>query len=143
MNINAKSVHAYQIGEHGDTELTLWSLADAGGQKVAEMLPVDVRNGISDFVRDEAYEIIEKKGATYYGIATCVVSILNCILNDEMRIMPVSSYDGFSGTCFGWPSVVGREGVLRRLDLKISEKEGIELQKSINTLRKAIGSVKV
>ena len=50
MNINAKSVHAYQIGEHGDTELTLWSLADAGGQKVAEMLPTDVRNGISDFV---------------------------------------------------------------------------------------------
>ena len=143
MNINAKSVHAYQIGEHGDTELTLWSLADAGGQKVAEMLPADVRNGISDFVRDEAYEIIEKKGATYYGIATCVVSILSCILNDEMRIMPVSSYDGFSGTCFGWPSVVGREGVVRRLDLKISEKEGIGLQKSINGLKKAINSVKM
>jgi L-lactate dehydrogenase len=143
MSINAKSVHAYQIGEHGDTELTLWSLADAGGQKVAEMLPADVRNGISDFVRDEAYAIIEKKGATYYGIATCVVSILNCILNDEMRIMPVSSYDGFSGTCFGWPSVVGREGVVRRLDLKISEKEGIGLQKSINALKKAINSVKM
>ena len=81
MNINAKSVHAYQIGEHGDTEVTLWSLADAGGQKINEMLSEDVRKGISEYVRDEAYDIIEKKGATYYGIATCVVSILNSILN--------------------------------------------------------------
>ncbi|RYC75183.1 L-lactate dehydrogenase [Candidatus Nanosyncoccus alces] len=143
LNINAKSVHAYQVGEHGDTELTLWSLADVGGQKVSELLPADVREGISGFVRDEAYEIINKKGATYYGIATCVVAILNCILNDEMRVMSVSSYDGFSGTCFGWPSVVGRAGVVRRLDLKIAEKEGVELQKSINVLKKAINSVKL
>lgn len=143
LNINAKSVHAYQIGEHGDTEVTLWSLADAGGQKINELLPGDVRDGISDFVRNEAYEIIEKKGATYYGIAACVVSILNSILNDEMRIMPVSSYDAFSETSFGFPSVVGREGVVRRLDLKISEQEGIELQKSINTLKKAIKSVRL
>ena len=143
LNINAKSVHAYQVGEHGDTELTLWSLADVGGQKVSELLPADVREGISGFVRDEAYEIINKKGATYYGIATCVVAILNCILNDEMRVMSVSSYDGFSGTCFGWPSVVGRAGVVRRLDLKIAEREGVELQKSINVLKKAINSVKL
>lgn len=142
LNINAKSVHAYQVGEHGDTEVTLWSLADAGGQKVTEMLPADVRGGISEFVRNEAYEIIEKKGATCYGIATCVASILNCIFNDEMRIMPVSSYDEFFGVSFGFPSVVGREGVIRRLDLKISEKEGLALQKSVNVLKKAINSVK-
>lgn len=142
LNVNPKSVHAYQIGEHGDSELTLWSLADAGGQKITEMLPKDTLDGISDFVKNEAYDIIEKKGATYYGIATCVASILNCILNDEMRILPVSSYDGFSGTSFGFPSVVGRAGIIRRLDLKISEKEGIALQKSINTLKKAINSVK-
>lgn len=143
LNINPKSVQAYQVGEHGDTELTLWSLADAGGQKVTELLPEKTREDISDFVRNEAYGIINKKGATYYGIATCVVQIVNCILNDEMRILPVSSYDNFSGTCFGFPTVVGREGVIRRLDLKISESEGIELQKSINALKKAIKSVKM
>lgn len=141
LNVNAKSVHAYQVGEHGDSEVTLWSLADVGGQKVTEMLPEDVRRGISEFVMQEAYDIIEKKGATYYGIATCVVSILNSILNDEMRVMSVSSYDNFSGVCFGWPSVVGRAGVSRRLDLQIGEREGIELQKSINVLKQAIGTV--
>ena len=143
LNVNPKSVHAYQIGEHGDSEFTAWSLADIGGQKVVEMLPKETLMGISDYVRGEAYQIIEKKGATYYGIATCVVQILNCILNDEMRVLPVSSYDSFSGTCFGWPSVVGRAGVIRRLDIKISEREGVELQKSINVLRNAISKIKL
>lgn len=141
LNVNPKSVHAYQVGEHGDSELSLWSVADVGGQKVTELLPEDTLAGISDFVKNEAYTIIEKKGATYYGIATCVVQILNTIFNDELRVLPVSSYDEFSGTTFGWPTVVGREGIVRRLDLKISEKEGIELQKSINALKDAISSV--
>lgn len=142
LNVNPKSIHAYQVGEHGDSELTLYSIADMGGQKITTMLPRDVLNDISDYVRNEAYDIIEKKGATHYGIATCVCQILNCIFNDEMRVLPVSSYDGFSDTCFGWPTVVGREGIIRRLDVKISEKEGIELQKSINVLKDAISQIK-
>lgn len=143
LNINPKSVHAHQIGEHGDTELTLWSLADIGGQKISELLNKKTRDDISEYVKNEAYDIIEKKGATYYGIATCVAQILNCILNDEMRVLAVSSYDHFSDTSFGFPSIVGRQGIVRRLDLKLSEREGIELQKSINTLKKAISSVKL
>ena len=142
LNVNPKSVHAYQVGEHGDSEVSLMSIADVGGQKVSTLLPRDTLKGVSEFVRNEAYDIIEKKGATYYGIATCVVQILNCIFNDEMRILPVSSYDAFSDTCFGWPTVVGREGVIRRLDIKISEREGIDLQKSINVLKEAISEIK-
>ena len=142
LNVNPKSVHAYQVGEHGDSEVTLWSLADVGGQRVGELLDEKTRKGISEFATGEAYQIIEKKGATYYGIASCVVQILNSILNDEMRVLPVSSYDNFSGTCFGWPTVVGREGAIRRLDIKISEKEGMELQKSINTLKDAQDKIK-
>ncbi len=143
LNVNPKSVGAYQIGEHGDSELTVWSRADVGGQKVDELLSPEIREGISNFVKNEAYDIIEKKGATYYGVATCVAQILNSILNDEMRILPVSSYDYFSDTYFGFPTVVGREGAIRRIDLKLSENEGVLLQKSINELRKAIKSVKI
>ena len=142
LNVNPKSVHAHQIGEHGDTEVTLWSLADIGGQKISTLLPASVRRDISEFVRNEAYDIIDKKGATYYGIATCVAQILNCIFSDEMRVLPVSSYDYFSDTSFGFPSVVGRAGIIRRLDLRLSEHEGIELQKSINALKQAIRTVK-
>lgn len=143
LEVNPKSVHAYQIGEHGDSELTVWSLADVGGQKIEETLPESVRKGISEFVKNEAYDIIENKGATYYGIATCVVQILNSILNDEMRILPVSSLDPYSGVCFGFPAVVGRAGVVRRLDLALSEQESVDLQKSINTLKSAIKSVRI
>ena len=142
LNVSPKSVHAYQVGEHGDTEHTLWSLADVGGQNVTELLPRDVLGGISDFVKNEAYDIIEKKGATYYGIATCVVSILNCILNDEMRVMPVSNYDSFEDVYYGFPAVVGRAGIIRRLDLQLSEKEGVELQESINAIKKSLKTVK-
>lgn len=142
LNVNPKSVHAYQVGEHGDSELTLWSPAEVGGQKVSEMLSKDILGQISNFVKTEAYEIINRKGATYYGIADSVVMILNSIFNDELRVLPISSLDDFSGTCFGWPTVVGRAGVVRRLDLEISEKEGMELQKSINILREAAESVK-
>lgn len=138
LDVNPKSVHAYQIGEHGDSELTLWSSADVGGQPVSKLLSSSIRNDISDFATHEAYDIIDKKGATYYGIATCVADILNCILNDEHRVLAVSSYDHFSDTCFGWPTIVGRQGILRRLDLQLSEPEGIALQKSINILKKAI-----
>ena len=60
-----------------------------------------------------------------------------------MRVLPVSSYDSFSDTYFGWPTVLGREGAVRRLDLKLSEKEGVELQKSINVLKKAIKSISI
>lgn len=142
LNVNPKSIHAYQIGEHGDTELTAWSIADIGGQKVSDLLKPEVQKDISNFVKNEAYDIIDKKGATYYGIATCVAQILNCILNDEMRILPVSSYDYYSDTYFGFPTVIGRAGAIRRLDLKLSEAESINLQKSINSLKKAIKSVK-
>ena len=143
LNVNPKSVEACQVGEHGDSEVTLWSLANVGGAKVAEMLPRETLNGISEYVRNEAYDIIKKKGATHYGIATCVVQIINSILNDEMRVLPVSSYDSFTETYYGWPSVVGREGLVRRLDVKLSEKENIDLQKSVNVLSKAIKSVKM
>jgi L-lactate dehydrogenase len=142
LSINPKSVHAYKVGEHGDSEVALWSLAEVGGQKVTELLPRNILEDISDFTKNEAYDIIAKKGSTYYGIATCTAQILNCILNDEMRVLPVSSYDHFSDTSFSYPSVVGRKGVIRRLDLKLSEREGIELQKSINVLKKSINSIK-
>ena len=69
LNVNPKSVHAYQIGEHGDTELTLWSLADIGGQPISRALDRTIRNDISDFVKNEAYDIIDKKGA-WYATAT-------------------------------------------------------------------------
>lgn len=133
--VHPKSIHAYQIGEHGDSEFALWSSANIGGESLSSLLSTTKRQQIEDFARNEAYSIIEKKGATHYGIGVCTVQIVNCILNDERRVLPVSSYDDCTDTYYGYPSVVGKGGILRRLDLKLTEKEGIKLQKSINIIK--------
>ncbi len=142
LDIHPKSVHAYQIGEHGDSEFALWSAATAGGEKVIDLLPEPKRTKIEDYVRNKAYQIIQKKGATYYGIGNCVVQIINCILNDERRILPISSYDDNTGVYNGFPTVLGKDGVIRRLKVKLTEKEGIKFQKSANAIKATIAEVK-
>jgi L-lactate dehydrogenase len=106
-----------------------------------DLIAQDERNEIEDFVRKEAYSIIEKKGATYYGIGSCMASITNCILNDENRILAISNYDELSDTYNGYPAVLGRNGVVRRLGLQISADEQIKLDGSIRALQAAIKEV--
>ncbi|MBR3233701.1 L-lactate dehydrogenase [Candidatus Saccharibacteria bacterium] len=141
LGVSPKSVHAFQVGEHGDTEFALWSLSNLGGQPLTDLLTEKERDEIEDFARKEAYEIINKKGATYYGIGACVTKLVNCILGDEKRVLPVSSYDDFADVYNGFPAVVGRHGIVRRLELKITEKEGMKFQKSTNALKEAISEV--
>ena len=138
LHVHPKAIHAYQVGEHGDSELALWSCASVGGHDVRDLIDAQARAEIEDYTRKEAYTIIEKKGATYYGIGSCLTTIVNCILNDENRILPVSNYDELSGTYNGYPAVLGREGIVRRLGLKISDDEQIKLNASIQVLRDAI-----
>lgn len=141
LHVHPKNIHAYQVGEHGDTEFALWSCASAGGQPVMDLISNDDRTEIEDYARKEAYTIIQKKGATYYGIGSCLASITNCIFDDENRILTVSNYDELSDTYNGFPAVVGRNGIVRRLGLKISPDEQIRLDGSIRTLQSAIKEV--
>lgn len=141
LGVHPKSIHAYQVGEHGDSELTLWSTATIGGEKIAELLPAAERDKISQAVRNKAYEIIQRKGATHYGIGACVLQIINCILNDERRVLPVSSFDDNTGVYNGFPAVIGRQGIIRRLELKLSEKEAIQFQESANAIKATIKEV--
>lgn len=138
LGVHPKSVHAYQIGEHGDSEFTFWSVATMGGEKITQLIPEHERVAIETFVRDKAYQIIQKKGATHYGIGTCVVQIINSILNDERRVLSVSNYDDNAHLYNGFPAVVGRGGVLRRLDTPMTEREGIKFQQSNNAIKKTI-----
>lgn len=138
LHVHPKSIHAYQVGEHGDSEFALWSLANVGGQSVGELLNEEELAEIEEFARTEAYAIIEKKGATYYGIGACLAMITNCILNDENRVLTVSSYDGMSNSYNGFPAVLGRHGVVRRVGLRLSANEQVRLNRSIGIIRDAI-----
>ena len=138
LHVHPKNVHAYQVGEHGDTEFALWSTAFVGTQPITELLKKEELDEIEDYARKEAYTIIEKKGATYYGIGSCVAMITNCILNDENRILPISNYDEMSNTYNGYPAVLGRNGVVRRIALNLSEEEQEKFNNSTKTLQDAI-----
>lgn len=141
LEVHPKSVHAYQVGEHGDSEFTLWSLATVGGEKIEKLISKTDRTQIELNTRNRAYEIIRKKGATYYGIGACVTQIVNCILNDEKRVLAVSNYDDNNEIYDGFPAVVGREGIVRRLELPLNEQEGVKLQRSANAIKNTIKEV--
>ncbi len=142
LHVSPQSVHAYQIGEHGDTEFSLWSTADCGGQSLVKLLDEKTRSEIENFTKNEAYDIINKKGATYYGIGACVTNIINCILDDESRVLPVSTYDEYNDVYYGFPAIVGRKGIIKKLELNLSEEEGVKLQTSINAIKEAIAEIK-
>ncbi len=142
LGVHPKSIHAYQIGEHGDSEFTLWSSGEVGGEKLTSLLSESTRDEIEHTVRNEAYKIIEKKGATHYGIGACVVQIVSCILNDERRVLPVSSLDDCAEVYYGFPAIVGRAGVIRRTEPQLTEREGIKLQQSINVLKSTLSNAK-
>ena len=138
LHVHPKNVHAYQVGEHGDTEFAIWSSANVGCQQISDLLGRQDLAEIEDYARNEAYDIIKKKGATYYGIGSCLAMITDCILNDERRVLSVSNYDEFSGTYNGFPAVVGSDGIIRRLGIKLDDEEQKKFDLSISALKDAI-----
>ncbi len=150
--VDPRSVNAYVIGEHGDTAVLAWSLTHIGGISFSEFCPVcgkkcfedDVKKAIMKEVRDSAYKIIEYKGATYYAIGLALVNIVEAIVRDENSILPVSIVHpeifGFKDVPLSLPSIVGRNGVKKILQVKLSEEEEKELYKSAKLIKEVIDS---
>lgn len=148
-NMDTRNVHAYIIGEHGDTELPVWSRAAVGVDRLEE-LPAEKLNKesleeIFVNVRDAAYHIIERKGATYYGIGMSLVRITKAILNNENCILTVSSYlDGHYGqndVFIGVPAVINRGGIREVLEIELNEKEKEQFSHSVNVLKETMKPV--
>ncbi|MFD2671669.1 L-lactate dehydrogenase [Marinicrinis sediminis] len=148
--VDARNVHAYIIGEHGDTELPVWSHADIGGRNVFDLADKNQewnREQLEDIfvnVRDAAYHIINKKGATYYGIALGLVRLTKAILQNENSILTVSAYlDGHYGhedVYIGVPAIVHRGGIRKVVELYLNDKEQEQFAHSVNVLRGAMGT---
>ena len=103
IGVGPKNVHAYVIGEHGDSEFVPWSNATVGLQNIHDFLNDSELDNIQEEVKDAAYEIINRKGATYYGIGMCLVYITKAILEDESSIITVSTYDSDNNIFIGIP----------------------------------------
>ncbi len=151
--VDSRNVHAYIIGEHGDTELPVWSHANIGGMVLSEYCPICDRrckraeafSQIFEQVRDAAYKIIEKKGATYYAIALALVKIVQALLRDENAVMPVSTlirgYYDVHDVCLSVPCILNAGGVKKTLTLSLSNQEQERFRHSAETLKKIIKEI--
>lgn len=137
-NISPKNVHAYVMGEHGDSEFIAWSTASIGTTYIANSLDINEKEKIAIEVRDSAYEIINKKGNTSYGIGGCLVRITNAILNDENAIITVSSYDEKNDVYISSPCVVNKDGIRERLQINLLKEEQELLNKSVKVIKDTI-----
>jgi L-lactate dehydrogenase len=154
LDVDSRSIHAFIIGEHGDSELAVWSAANVSGIPLNHFCELrgyfdhmESMDRIYQSVRDSAYEIIEKKGATYYGVAMAVCRIAESVIRNEHSIMPISVYlDGLYGLhdiCLSIPTVVGQEGAEKVLDIPLDLMEMGKLVYSAEELKKIIGELKL
>jgi len=152
--VDAKSVHAYIIGEHGDSEVPVWSLANIAGMRLpnycrAQKLDYDsvAMQRIFESTRDAAYHIIQRKGATYYAVAAGLMRITEAILRDQSTVLSVSSlisnYCGISDVCFSLPTLIDGGGIERVLSLELDETEKTKLCHSAEVLKKTIAAMKL
>ena len=141
LNISTRNIHAYVIGEHGDSEFVPWSSAQVGTQDIKDFISEEELNQISEKARNAAYEIINRKGATYYGIGMCLVRITNAILSDENSIITVSSYDKTNDIFVGGATIINKNGCKERMYIKLNEEETKKLEKSISVIKDAINSI--
>lgn len=150
--VDPRSVHAYIIGEHGDSEVPVWSLAHIAGMQLADFCRLNNlicdQSALDDIfrrTRDAAYEIIERKGATYYAIGTGLLRIIEAIVRDQNTVLSVSSlitdYYGINDICLSLPTVVDRGGAERFLRLELSDEEADRLRASADVLRRTAEAI--
>lgn len=152
LNVDPRSVHAFIMGEHGDSELAVWSSANISGIPLSRFCALrGVKGSVCDrdkfynSVRNSAYEIIKRKGVTCYGISFAVRRICECVVRDEHGILPVSNlvrgHYGLDDVYIGAPCLVGKNGVEEIFDIDLDKSEQADLINSANTLKSVIASL--
>ena len=145
-----RNVHATVVGEHGDSEVMLWSLADIAGIRIDDFcelvgVPPIKRGEVDKQVRNAGYEIISRKGATYYAVSLAIKRICESVIRDENTILSVSGlvdgHYGIDGCCLSLPSIVNSRGRGYPLELPLAAEEEAALRRSAEVLRKAIAAL--
>lgn len=135
MGVDSKDIYAYVLGEHGDSEFVAWNNAMVGGNKCTEWLDKNKMQTISDLVKNSAYDVIEKKGNTCYGIGMCLLKITNAILSNDRSILTISCYNIEHDVYFSKPAIVGKNGVEKQLFINLEDNDKQKLLKSISALQ--------
>ena len=147
LEVSSKNVHAYILGEHGDSSLVPWEHCYVGCKKIIDIMndnnhPMEDLKKIHDGVWQAAYEIIEKKKATYYGIGMALNRLVKAILNDENLILTVSTYlnnqYGQEGVYIGVPAIINKNGVKELLELKLNKEDQEKFNHSCEIMKENI-----
>lgn len=138
VGISPKDIEAYVIGEHGDSEFIPWSNASIALKGIDAYLKEEEKDRIEHDVRNSAYEIIDRKGATYYGIGMCLARITDAILGDENIILSVSAYDKENDIYISTPAIVNNSGVKEKIYIPLNEEEKDKIKNSIRVIKDAI-----
>lgn len=152
LDVDNRNIEAYIIGEHGDSEIPVWSSASVGGVSIHDFCEMrgfynheKAMEQIADSVKNSAYEIIEKKKAIYYGIAMGVQRICSAIVRDEKSILPVSIYlngeFGLTGATLSLPAIVGKDGIEKIVPISLSEGEQKALARSAQILKDTAATI--
>ena len=152
LSVDPRNVHTFIIGEHGDSELAVWSAANVSGISINDFFRLrgienatEIRASVEESVRNSAYEIIEKKRATYFGIAPSVTRICEAIVRDQKSIMTVSNYrtdvQGVPDVVMSLPAIVGSKGVEFPIPLQLSIDEAELLHSSAQTLKNTLNQI--
>lgn len=152
--VDVHNVHAYILGEHGDSQFAAWSMSHIAGMHFDDYCQMcgecvdwrEERRRIEEVVRISAYHIIGYKGATYYAVGQALVRIVSAIVRNEKSVLSVSTIldgeFGLSGVCLGVPAIVGEAGVERILNVELPQAEQAALERSADALKKAIAQLK-
>ncbi len=147
LGVDPRSIHAFVMGEHGDSELVAWSRAQVAGTDIGDwpLMDEEERRAVEEDVKGAAYQVIRMKGATYYAIGLALARITEAVLKDSRTVFSVSTYlqgeYGIYGVYLGAPAIVGRDGVLRTIEIPLSKEELARLQDSGSVVRSAIASL--
>lgn len=154
LEVDSRSIHAFIIGEHGDSEIAVWSSANVSGVPMNDFCEMrgyfqheKSTREIAQAVKNSAYEIIQKKNATYFGVAMAVKRICEAIVRDEKSILPVSTLmigeHGIVDVVLSMPCIVGKDGIETKVPLSLSDKENKELQQSAKVLKEIISALDI
>ena len=149
LRVDSRSVHAFIIGEHGDSEIAVWSSANVSGIPIHDFCEMrgyfnhrEAMQRIASGVKNSAYEIIEKKQAIYYGVAMAVRRICEAIIRDEKSILPVSGMlhgqFGVDGVALSMPAIVGKDGIEGHVPIQLNDAETQALRQSADKLRSIV-----
>ena len=141
IGISPTSIEAFVIGEHGDSEFIPWSNVNIALKGIDEYLSEEEKNKLEVDVRNSAYEIINRKGATYYGIGMCLVRITEAILGDENLVLSVSAYDKENNIYISTPAIINKDGVKDKIYIPLTEEEKDKIKYSIKCIKDAINSL--